>query len=236
MYFGRSKFYLMESYNYKISFLSDSALIVTFEPAIIDAQLNEYIIYIGKQLEENPMDGQLEVVVAYNSITIYINVLEILERKNNLTTFFQNFEKKIDSFLQSVFYMPTNATIRLKEISVHYDGEDLAFLAEYHRLTEKEIVAIHTAPIYRVYMMGFLPGFAYMGGLDKRIATPRKKVPRRNVPAGSVGIAGNQTGIYPLESPGGWQLIGRTEIALFNPSSESLTYLQQGDLVKFIAV
>lgn len=236
MYFGRSKFYLMESYNYKISFLSDSALIVTFEPAIIDAQLNEYIIYIGKQLDENPMDGQLEVVVAYNSITIYINVLEILERKNNLITFFQNFEKKIDLFLQTLFFTPTNATIRLKEIPVHYDGEDLAFLGEYHRLTEKEIVAIHTAPIYRVYMMGFLPGFAYMGGLDKRIATPRKKVPRRNVPAGSVGIAGNQTGIYPLESPGGWQLIGRTEIALFNPSSESLTYLQQGDLVKFIAV
>lgn len=226
----------MVQYKYKISFLSDSAITITFEPHRIDTQLNEYIIYIYEQLQEQPLDGQLEVVAAYNSITIYINVLEIFEQKNKNETFFQFFEKKVNLFLQKIEYAYQPNEINIKEIPVSYDGDDLEEVAAFHQLTVNEIIEIHTQPTYRVYMMGFLPGFAYMGGLDERIATPRKNTPRKNVPAGSVGIAGSQTGIYPLNSPGGWQLIGRTEIKLFHPTSQNLTYLQQGDLVKFIAV
>ena len=122
----------------------------------------------------------------------------------------------------------------LVKIPVIYDGEDLAFVAEYNQLSIEEVINIHTFPIYSVYMMGFLPGFAYLGGLDARIATPRKPTPRTKVPAGSVGIAGNQTGIYPSESPGGWQLIGRTERQLYTPNSPEITLLKAGDLVKFV--
>jgi inhibitor of KinA len=100
-------------------------------------------------------------------------------------------------------------------------------------LQTSEVVEIFTATTYRVYMLGFLPGFAYMGEVDARIATPRRSSPRTKTPKGSVGIAGKQTGIYPLESPGGWQIIGATDVELFTPESESQTFLQAGDTVKF---
>jgi inhibitor of KinA len=125
---------------------------------------------------------------------------------------------------------------RIIEIPLVYDGEDLSYVANFHQISEAQTVELHTARTYRVYMMGFLPGFAYMGGLDARIATPRKSLPRTKVPAGSVGIAGNQTGIYPSESPGGWQLIGRTELQLYTPNADEITLLKAGDLVKFIAL
>ncbi len=101
------------------------------------------------------------------------------------------------------------------EVPVLYDGDDLAFVAQQHQLSHEDVISIHTANEYRVFMIGFLPGFAYMGSVDQRIATPRKSTPRTAVPAGSVGIAGIQTGIYPQASPGGWQLIGRTPLKIF---------------------
>src|SRR5205085_12659564 len=101
-------------------------------------------------------------------------------------------------------------------IPVYYNGEDIESVAQQHQLSTAEVIAIHTAKPYRVFMIGFLPGFAYMGKVDERIATPRLAVPRTNVKAGSVGIAGFQTGIYPLQSPGGWQLIGQTPLKIFD--------------------
>ncbi|HEX8638388.1 MAG TPA: 5-oxoprolinase subunit PxpB, partial [Pyrinomonadaceae bacterium] len=125
---------------------------------------------------------------------------------------------------------------RLVEIPVYFDDEsapDLRFVAETNNLSPNEVIEIFTSQIYRVYMLGFLPGFAYMGEIDDRIAAPRKTSPRLKVPAGSVGIAGRQTGIYPFASPGGWQIIGRTDVDLFTPNRENPTYLRAGDSVKF---
>ncbi|MCG8637092.1 MAG: 5-oxoprolinase subunit PxpB [Desulfobacterales bacterium] len=115
-------------------------------------------------------------------------------------------------------------------------GPDLAHVAEVHDLTPEEVVEIHTSPLYPVYMIGFTPGFPYLGGLPERLHTPRLSSPRTHVPAGSVGIANNQTGIYPIASPGGWQLIGQCPVKLFDPLKEDPILLKAGSLLKFTAV
>ena len=122
------------------------------------------------------------------------------------------------------------------EIPVHYGGEygeDLAAVAAYHGITPAEVVARHTQPVYTVFMMGFQPGFPYLGGLPEHLHTPRRDVPRTQVAAGSVGIGGSQTGIYPFASPGGWQIIGRTELPLFRADAEPPALLAAGDTVSF---
>jgi KipI family sensor histidine kinase inhibitor len=123
------------------------------------------------------------------------------------------------------------------QIPVRYggeDGPDLGQVAKIHHLSSSDVVRRHTAPVYRVGMMGFTPGFAYLMGLDADLATPRLGDPRTHVPAGSVGIAGSQTGVYPLESPGGWQLIGRTDFTLYDPEQEPHFLLSPGDEVQFV--
>ncbi len=124
---------------------------------------------------------------------------------------------------------------RLVEIPVHYDGPDLADVAAHCSLSIADIIRRHTAADYIVYFIGFQPGFAYMGGLDPTLHAPRRSEPRTAVPAGSVGIGGAQTGIYPLVTPGGWQLIGRTALPLFDPKAEPPTLLAPGDRVRFVA-
>lgn len=124
---------------------------------------------------------------------------------------------------------------RLVEIPVRYDGPDLADVAAHCGLSTDEVVRRHTQADYVVYFIGFQPGFAYLGGLDEALHTPRRAEPRTAVPAGSVGIGGAQTGIYPLATPGGWQLIGRTALPLFDPQAEPPTLLAPGDRVRFIA-
>eukprot|EP01136_Pigoraptor_vietnamica_P038048 Opistho-1_new@106825 len=124
-------------------------------------------------------------------------------------------------------------------IPVCYDlslAPDLVELATLHQLSVEEVIQLHTAQTYRVYMIGFLPGFAYMGSVDERIRTARKANPRTKVPAGSVGIAGEQTGIYPLDSPGGWQLIGQTPLPLFDATRTDPCLLQPGDEVQFCSI
>lgn len=128
---------------------------------------------------------------------------------------------------------------RLVEIPVAYGGAggpDLALVAAHHGFTPDEVVRRHAATEYVVHFVGFMPGFAYLGGLDAALATPRREVPRASVPAGSVGIGGAQTGVYPVASPGGWQLIGRTPLALFDPARDPATLLRAGDRVRFVAV
>lgn len=126
---------------------------------------------------------------------------------------------------------------RFVEIPVCYGGTygaDLPFVAAHAGLSEKEVIDIHCARDYLIYMLGFLPGFPYLGGLDQRIATPRLDNPRTCIPGGSVGIGGEQTGIYPVDSPGGWQLIGRTPLRLFDPEGESL--YKAGDTIRFVPI
>lgn len=127
---------------------------------------------------------------------------------------------------------------RVVEIPVRYGGAagpDLQAVAQHCGLTPKQVIARHTAAEYTVFFLGFQPGFAYLGGLDPMLATPRHATPRQQVPAGSVAIGGNQTGIYPAASPGGWQIIGHSELVLFDPERQPPSALQPGDTVRFVA-
>jgi inhibitor of KinA len=125
------------------------------------------------------------------------------------------------------------------EIPVCYGGElgpDLDDVAERHAMSADDVIRVHSAGNYLVYMVGFMPGFAYLGGLSERIATPRRNSPRTAVPAGTVGIGGSQTGVYPLESPGGWHLIGRTPVRVFDIGRDPAALLATGDRVRFVSI
>jgi KipI family sensor histidine kinase inhibitor len=125
------------------------------------------------------------------------------------------------------------------EIPTLYGGDsgpDLDYVASHNGLTPEEVVQIHASGTYRIYMLGFTPGFPYLGGMDERIATPRLETPRTKISGGSVGIAGAQTGIYPIDSPGGWQIIGRTPLALYDPQREEPILLQAGESIRFVPI
>ncbi|HEX3507716.1 MAG TPA: 5-oxoprolinase subunit PxpB [Candidatus Dormibacteraeota bacterium] len=125
---------------------------------------------------------------------------------------------------------------RLHRIPVNYDGPDIADVSERLNLSRNDVIAIHTRPIYRVFLVGFVPGWAYLGPLPEELALPRRDLPRTQVPTGSVAIAGRQTGIYPLPTPGGWHLIGRTNVKLFLPDSDPPCLFRAGDRVKFFSI
>ncbi|AHL22642.1 5-oxoprolinase subunit PxpB [Thermococcus nautili] len=205
--------------------LGDSALLVSFGE-VIDEETNDRVHALAGAIEKANFEWLVEVVPAYSSLEVIYDPKLI------------DFEG-VKRAIQGLEFSAEKFEGRLVEIPVLYGGEhgpDLEFVAEYNGLTPEEVIEIHSKPVYRVYFLGFLPGFAYLGGMDERIATPRLEKPRLKVPAGSVGIAGKQTGIYPLESPGGWRLIGRTPLRLFNPSKEPPTLLQPGDRVKFVPI
>lgn len=220
--------------NYKIFPLSDSAITIDFGN-VIDEKINDIVMQLYQYCFKNAFLGMKEAMPAYASLTIFYDVFQVRKNYNSFESayaFVENFLIKSYENLGEA----ENYVKRIIEIPVIYDGEDLSYVADYHQISEEQVIELHTTPTYRVYMMGFLPGFAYMGGLDAPIATPRRATPRTKVPAGSVGIAGNQTGIYPSESPGGWQLIGRTELELYTPNSAEITLLKAGDLVKFVVL
>lgn len=170
-------------------------------------------------------------------------VREVLPGMNNLTLLFEPEGVEIAALERRIASTwPTLAATVLSgrriEIPVSYggeDGPDLGDVARHTGLTPAEVVRRHSAGDYVVYFLGFLPGFAFMGGLEAALASPRRAEPRLAVPAGSVGIGGEQTGIYPLASPGGWQLIGRTRLRLFDPQAAEPTLLRPGDHVRFVA-
>lgn len=212
----------------RIEPLGDSALRVALGESI-DLALNRRVQALAGRLSQAAPPGVGEVVSAYASLTVHFDLMRI-----------DYFEVKawVETLLDGLAEQPQHPA-RVVEIPVLYGGEhgpDLAFVAQHSGLTESEVVAIHSGGEYPVYMMGFTPGFAYLGGLDARIAAPRLPAPRSSVPAGSVGIAGQQTGVYSLESPGGWRLIGWTPLRLFDPSADPPTLLQAGDVVRFVAV
>jgi 5-oxoprolinase (ATP-hydrolysing) subunit B len=167
-------------------------------------------------------------------------VLGLIPGMNNLTLSFDPLltdSQALEQAARALWARPLRRQQagRLVEIPVCYDGPDLSDVATHCGLSPDEVVRRHTAADYVVYFIGFQPGFAYLGGLDETLHTPRRAEPRVAVPAGSVGIGGAQTGIYPLVTPGGWQLIGRTTLPLFEPKAEPPTLLAPGDRVRFVA-
>ena len=170
-------------------------------------------------------------------------LIDVVPGMNNLTAIFDPERASGDALLTAMKHHWNSATRdkqagRKIQIPVRYggiDGPDLEFVARHTGLTPEAVIAAHSAAQYAVYFLGFQPGFAYMGGLPEVLFTPRLAEPRLSVPAGSVGIGGTQTGIYPSTGPGGWQLIGRTSVTLFDPTADQPIFLRAGDQIQFVA-
>ncbi len=218
--------------------LGDSALIVQLGEGICPA-IHARINYLSMLLDEHPFDGFIEAVPAYDNLTIYYNPYSVyLSQTNRTLTPYQQVCVYIEKLSKQISEKQGSEK-RVVELPVVYGGEfgpDLAYVAEYNGLSIEEVIQIHTENEYLVYMIGFAPGFPFLGGMDERISTPRKETPRLAIPPGSVGIAGKQTGVYPLETPGGWQIIGRTPLDLFLPDMSPPTLLQSGDKIRFVPI
>jgi KipI family sensor histidine kinase inhibitor len=212
------------------TWLGDSALLLAFG-ARIDPMLNARAQHAARALRRAAIRGVVDIVPAYASVTVCLHPREAALRAAAIVAEIMDCVRALGTSVDDAG--------RALSIPVAYggdDGPDLARLAAHAGLSAEEVVQRHCAVEYRVAMLGFQPGFPYLVGLDPALAMGRLAQPRTRVPAGSVGIAGAQTGIYPSASPGGWNLIGRTSAVLFDPRREAPTLLQPGDRVRFRAV
>ncbi|MFT4416225.1 5-oxoprolinase subunit PxpB [Fredinandcohnia humi] len=204
--------------------------IQVFYDAPITEDLHYTIQQTSKLIIDSRTDGITEMVPGFQSITIYYNPL--------LTTFAE-LAKKVEEITGQAVGEKSQSQKEVMLIPTCYGGgfgEDLQRVASLHNLSPHEVISLHTSVDYLVYMIGFLPGFPYLKGLKEEISTPRLFTPRLHVPRGAVGIGGNQTGIYPLASPGGWNLIGRTPIRLFDPMLPTPFLLKTGDYIRFYPI
>ncbi len=201
----------------------------------LDIALNNQVFRLYQYLHTQPNPFWIDLIPAYTTLTVVYDGITLRKYNPSAVDFVRYEIQQAISASKDVELTSGRAV----QIPVCYDlvfGMDLKALAKAKGLSVDAITEKHAAQSYRVFMIGFLPGFAYMGKVDDRLASPRLASPRKHVPAGSVGIAGNQTGIYPLDSPGGWNIIGRTPAKLFDPESESPTLLQPGDEVTFMPI
>lgn len=216
--------------------LGDSALIVDFGN-LIALEVNDLVQRLSAAVERANFRGLIESVPAYASLTIFYDVAVVRRTYPGFATAFDAVRFLVEQILPGVADRQSAAVdSRLIGVPICFDPEfapDLKFVALTNELSVAAVKTIFLAHTYTVFMLGFLPGFAYMGEVDERIATARKSEPRAKVAAGSVGIAGRQTGVYPLESPGGWQIIGRTPLRLFDPNRDSPAFFRPGDKVQF---
>jgi KipI family sensor histidine kinase inhibitor len=211
----------------RLSALGDSGLLLTFGEGI-DPALNQRVHQFAALARAAGLPGLLDLVPAYGTLAVHF--------EPRLWTW-----EALGADLCARVPLAGTGTPAPREVvlPVCYGGEfgpDLADLARHCGLTPEAVVARHTGAEYQVYFLGFAPGFPYLGGLDPALAAPRRATPRDRVPAGSVGIAGLQTGVYPLATPGGWQLLGRTPLPLFDPSGEEPCWLRPGDRLRFEAI
>ena len=221
---------------YHIYSCGDHAITISFGDAI-DYSVNQKIIALFHYLQSQQVTAVKDIIPAYNSVTLVYDLL-LLKHRQPQKNIYESMRKHLINAVEGV---TTSVADEPRQISIPvcYDqslAPDLLSIAETNQLDAEEIIKIHVSKTYRVYMIGFQPGFAYMGSIDEKIRVPRKSSPRTAVPAGSVGIAGEQTGIYPFQSPGGWQLIGQTPVSIFDAGKKMLCYLQPGDEVQFYAI
>ena len=210
----------------KIVPLGDAALLIQLGDEI-DLTVNQRVHDLAAILDASPMEGFIETVPAYGTLLLHYDPLILTYAKIRKWV-----RAKLEHVEDTELRKPGQV-----QVPVRYGGEfgvDLEFVASNCGLSVEDVIRLHSARTYTVYMMGFTPGFPYMGKLDDAIIMPRLQTPRTHVPAGTVAIAGSQTGIYPIDSPGGWQLIGWTPLRLFDPESESPFSFFPGDEVKFV--
>ena len=217
--------------------LGESAVVIEFGN-VISESLNQLAILLCEKLSSNPFTGFVEAVPAYSSATVFYDLVEVRRSFPQFGTAFSYVESFIVQTASRLLAgeIKTSSTIEVPvDFSARY-GLDLESVAVSCGLTVEKVVEIFTEPPYRVFMVGFLPGFAYLGTVDERIRQPRRQQPRLKIPKGSVGIAGSQTGVYPLETPGGWQILGKTDVEFFRPFADSPSLLRPGDQVRFVAM
>jgi inhibitor of KinA len=217
--------------------LGESAVVVEFGDQI-SIELNDRAIALAEALDSHPFPGFIEAFPTYSTTTVFYDLIEVRRSFPAFTTAFSAVESRIHSVVNALRVDRQDIENEF-EILVDFSaksGLDLESVALSCGLTVEAVIEIFTTRTYRVYMVGFVPGFAYMGEVDARIRQPRRQQPRLKVPKGSVGIAGSQTGVYPLETPGGWQILGRTETEFFLPDGNSPSLLKPGDQVRFVAI
>jgi inhibitor of KinA len=215
--------------------LGDTALVVELGTAI-DEATHLRVREAEDVLAGTSIPGVGEMVPGYATLTLFYDPQQVVGAGAPPDGVVGWIEKRVEAVLRRRRLSFGSPTERWVEIPVCYGGEfgpDLGAVATHAGLSEAEVVKRHSGGAYRVYVLGFAPGFAYMGGLPTELATPRHETPRARVEPGSVGIAGAQTGVYPLPTPGGWQIIGRTPLALFRPQETPPTLLKPGDRVRF---
>lgn len=208
----------------------------------IHPDIHKKVKALTSYLDSHPFEGMIECMPAFCSVTVYYDPVKVRNLQINYTEKNQLSYKIVESLMQEILltldYSLSNKS-RIVEIPVCYGSEfgpDLEYVAEYNKLNIDEVIEIHSSGEYLVYMIGFAPGFPYLGGMSEQISAPRRQSPRMVIPEGSVGIAGIQTGVYPISTPGGWQLIGRTPLKLFRPNEDSPSLLQSGDIIKFYSI
>jgi KipI family sensor histidine kinase inhibitor len=215
-------------HDFRIVPAGDSAIVVELEERI-DPVVNARAIRLADQVHAAAIPGVRDVVPTYRSVAVFFDPIR---------TDYQ----RLVAWLEREAEQPGSAQVEERtpiSVPVCYGGElgpDLAAVAAFASMSPDEVVAAHASAVYRVFMLGFVPGFAYMGVLDVRIAMPRRATPRVRVPCGAVGIAGAQTGIYPAETPGGWQLIGRTPVKPFDAARPAPFLFKPGDAVRFVPI
>ena len=212
----------------RIKVMGEKAILIEFRPEISE-DLLQFLLFYKKLLQENFIEQKVEITNTYTSLLIIYNIdieniySEVFGIKQLLDR--ANIGKKVN---YNLFHLP-----------VCYDHEfglDLEIISDEKKLSVEEIITLHTTPVYTVFFIGFLPGFLYLGGLDKRLQIPRKITPRSRVEKGAVGIGENQTGIYPKSSPGGWQIIGNSPIEIFDKNGVPPCLISAGDKIKFYPV
>ena len=221
---------------YKISSLGETALIIDFGNTI-DESINKLVHSLFYQLQNDPIPGMIEAVPGYSSLTIYYDILFIRNILNKQITAFEWISESLKKFIPKENIETGDPQILIK-VPVCYEIEyapDLGFIASQNKISPGEVIYLHTSTTYHIYMLGFLPGFAYMGMVDEKISSSRKQKPVF-VEAGSIGIAGKQTGIYPFRSQGGWQIIGRTPLKLFDKEKINPVLFKAGDKVQFYSI
>lgn len=220
--------------NFEIYSLSEQAVTLSFGKEISEV-IAQQIRSFNHILHQNPFKGFKTTVPAYATLTVFFDPIIVFSSDLEGISIFE----KVSTFLNKLKTFKIDLSNYKGEtitIPVYYGGDfgpDLDEVSLHTKLSKEEIIKIHSSVTYKVYMIGFVPGFPYLGGMDNRLTTPRKTHPRAIVPAGAVGIAGEQTGVYPLDTPGGWQIIGQTPAILFDAKREQPSLLKAGDEVVF---
>ncbi len=216
----------------EISQISETSALIEFGK-VISEEINKKVRTFCAYLDEYPFKGMIEYVPAFTSVSIIYNPLDV-----NSESPYEVVKDILDKIISKLNFSSMDEE-NIVQIPVCYGGEfgqDIEHVAKINNITVDEVIKIHSQGKYLVYMIGFAPGFPYLGGMSEKISAPRRESPRTAIPAGSVGIAGMQTGVYPIETPGGWQLIGRTPLKMFDLNRNPKSLLKAGDVAKFYPI